>query len=118
VRRREILDSEVGERLNEPILRAVDDGLEILGSESAKTAFYYQVQKRAKIKREEIPFRLESFHRALVDLFGKGALILERIFARNLYDKLNLCFEKQDGWNIVDYVRQAEAALNGTKVQN
>jgi len=92
---------------NQLILEAVDEGLSILGGDPVKSAFYYHLEKRANIKRDEIPDKLGAFHEALADLFLDGSVILERRISRHLYGRLGLEFPTDNGWTIADYVRKA-----------
>jgi len=92
---------------NQLILEAVDEGLSILGGDPVKSAFYYHLEKRAKIKRNEIPDKLAAFHDALADLFFDGSVILERRISRHLYGRLGLELPTDDGFSISDYVREA-----------
>lgn len=91
------------------VLRAIDEGAEILGDEPVKRAFYYHVEKRTRMKREEIPNNLGLFHKALIGLFDQGAEILERRMAKILFEKLGLEFDFYKGWTFADYVKRAEA---------
>ena len=89
------------------VLEAVDEGLSILGGDPVKNAFYYHLNKRANVKRIEIPYKLGAFHDALVDLFFDGSIILERRISRHLYGRLGLELPADDGWVITDYVKEA-----------
>jgi hypothetical protein len=97
------------EEFNQLILEAIDEGLSILGGDPVKRAFYYHLEKRANIKRSEIPDKLEAFHGALASLFFDGSVTLERRISRHLYERLGLEFPTDDGWTITDYVREAHA---------
>ncbi len=90
------------------VSRAVDKGLTILGDEKVKQAFYYHVEKRAHLKRDEIPSDLDAFHKALNDMFFEGAAILEKRMARELYDMLGLEFEANERWSLPDYAKHAK----------
>jgi len=89
------------------VLEAVDEGLSILGDEPVKRAFYYHLEKRANIKRSEIPEKLKAFHDALADLFFDGSVVLERRISRHLFGRLGLELPIHDGWTVADYVREA-----------
>jgi hypothetical protein len=95
-------------RFNAQVLKAIDEGAEILGDARVKQAFFYHVEKRLKTKREGIPTNLQAFHKALFDLFDQGAVILERRIARILYDQFGIEFVAHDGWSLLDYVKHAE----------
>jgi len=92
---------------DELVLEAVDEGLSILGDESVKRAFYYHLEKRAKIKRNEIPRKLMGFHEALTNLFFDGSVILEKRISRHLFGRIGMELPIHDGWTIADYVREA-----------
>jgi len=100
------------QKYRQAILEAVDDGLSILGDEPVKRAFYFQLEKRAKMTRKEIPNNLDVFHEVLVDMFYQGAIILERRMAREFYEMLNLQFEGNNGWSLYDYVKNAELLMS------
>ncbi len=89
------------------ILEAVDEGLSILGGDSVKRAFYYHLEKRAKIKPDEIPRKLKAFHEVLTELFFDGSVILEMRISRHLYKRLGLEPPSNNGWTFADYVREA-----------
>jgi len=99
--------SKLSKEFNQLVLEAVDEALSILGDEPVKRAFYYHLEKRAKIKCSEIPERLQEFHKALHQLFNGGACILERRISRNLYRRLGLELRANDGRNLADYVNEA-----------
>lgn len=60
------------------------------------------------MKREEIPDRLEAFHKALVGLLGDGASVAEKLVVETLYERLGLSFEKHESWTVVDYASHAK----------
>jgi hypothetical protein len=99
--------SKPSREFNQLILEAVDEGLSILGGDPVKRAFYYHLEKRANIRRSEIPHKLEGFHDALADLFFVGSVILERRICRYLYGRLGLELPTDNGWTIADCVREA-----------
>lgn len=63
-------------KFRKAILEATDEGLMILGESVGRTV-YYHIERNHRVKREEIPDRLEAFHEALESIFGAGAIILE-----------------------------------------
>ena len=94
---------------NQLVLEAVDEGLSILGGSPVKKAFYYHLEKRANIKRSEIPDKLEAFHDALADLFFDGSVILEKRISRHLYERLGLELPTDNKWNVADSIGIARA---------
>ena len=93
--------------LREALLEAVDHGLLVPG-EIVRAAIYARIENSYELKREEIPEKLEAFHRALEDLLGKGATVMEKLIAKNLYSRLGLNFTEHANWIIVDYVNHAK----------
>ena len=55
----------------EVLLRAIDDALLVPG-EIVRVAIYDRIEKNCKIRREEIPEKLELFHKAVEQLMGHG----------------------------------------------
>jgi len=94
------------------VLETVDEGLRILG-EAVKPAIYYHLETHHKVNREEIPEKLETFHKALEGLFGFGAKPIEKLIAKKLYSKLGLSFEPHEDWTLIDYVKDAKKAKGG-----
>jgi len=88
------------------LLRAVDCGLLALG-EMARATVYHCLLTTRGLTRDEIPDKLDSFHKGLQQLLGPGTLVIEKIIAKSLYSKLGLTFMERKGWTLVDYVRHA-----------
>ena len=59
-------------------------------------------------RREEIPEKVEIFHKALQDLLGAGAKVMEKLIAKNLYNQLGIEFTPKKDWTITDYVKHIE----------
>lgn len=84
---------------NKLVLEAVDAGLSSLG-DSPKQAVYFYLEKTFKIKRSEIPKKIEEFANALEQIFGHGAKLVEIQIMKLLYEKVGQAFvyfpEKND----------------------
>jgi hypothetical protein len=93
--------------LDETLLQAVDDALLVLGK-SARVAIYECIEKSYQVRREEIPDKVLTFHRALQDLLGSGAKIMERRIARDLYSRLGLDFTEHHNWTLIDFMHHAK----------
>jgi hypothetical protein len=89
------------------LMEAVDETLEMLGRK-VKPQIYNHLEKRAGLKREEIPDKPEVFSKGLNDLFGSASKLIERNIAKRLYDKLGLRFEPRENCHIVDYLLTLE----------
>ncbi len=91
------------------LLQSVDDALLVPG-EIVRAAIYDRVERSYQLKREEIPEKLELFHKALRDLLAAGGEVLERLIAKNLYLRLDLNFNQHENWTLLDYVDEAKKA--------
>ncbi|UCF58656.1 MAG: hypothetical protein JSV15_06240 [Candidatus Bathyarchaeota archaeon] len=96
------------------LLRAVDDGLLLLG-ETPRKAIYYHLGENLHLERENIPEEIEKFARALNAIFGSGAGLIEKFIVKELYRGLNFNFEEKMNFQFADYVRQAEQSASDVK---
>ena len=74
------------------MLEAVDEALSFLG-ESAKRAIYYHLEEKFKIRREEIPIKIDDFVEAIEEIFGMGAKIIEMQIMKSLYKRVGHNFK-------------------------
>jgi hypothetical protein len=102
---------------NQHVLDAIDAALCVLGGESVTRAFYYQLEKRSKITRDQIPCKLQAFHEALFELFDDGSVILERRICRVLYETLGLEYSVSEGKTLADCVEEALFNVNGSSIR-
>jgi hypothetical protein len=94
------------------LVQAVDEALLVPG-EIVRTAIYERVERSYQVRPEEIPEKLEAFHRALQQLLGASGKVMEMLIAKCLYRRLGLSFEKHDGWTLIDYVNHAKTSAGG-----
>ncbi len=94
-------------RLDEALLEAVDFGLAVPG-EIVRETIYERLETTYGIKREEIPEKLPAFHKALGELVRSVADVIERMIAKDFYNRLGLDFTQHESWTMVDYVNQAK----------
>ena len=90
--------------LKEALLHAIDDGLAEPGK-IVRTAIYDRIERSYQLRREEIPEKLETFHKAFQDLLGASAKVMEKLFAKTLYNQLGIEFTTKKDWTITDYVK-------------
>jgi hypothetical protein len=91
------------------LLEAVDEGLSSLG-DSPKQAIYFYLEKTFKIKKPDIPNKIEEFANALEKIFGHGAKLLEIQIMKRLYEKFGHAFEyfsEKDDLRFVEYMEAA-----------
>ncbi len=73
------------------LLEAVDEGLSSLG-DSSKKAVYFYLEKAFKIKKQNIPNKIDEFTDAIERIFGHGAKVLEIQIMKKLYEKIGSDF--------------------------
>jgi hypothetical protein len=91
------------------LLEADDYGLMVLG-EIVRQAIYERIEKDHELKRADIPEQLEAFHKALGSVLGVSAKTVEKLIAKNLYQKLGLNFTEHVNWTLADYFNHVKKA--------
>jgi len=99
--------------LEEALLQAIDNGLLALG-EIVRDTLYDRFDKKYQLKREEIPEKLDTFHRALHVMLGAGARVIETQIDKSLVSRLDLDFTENVNWTIVDYFDFARRTKTAT----
>lgn len=74
--------------LTKKILQCIEDGLEILGT-SGKVAIYHYLEKKVRLKKEDIPEKPELLSKRLTMIFGEGGTAA---IEKNIVKKLTVCF--------------------------
>lgn len=98
----------------EHLLEAIDEGLSVLG-ESGKKVVYYYLEKNFKIKKQDIPNKIDKFADAIEKIFGDGANILEIRIMKCLFKKIGYTFKKcskRENLTFVEYIAAAKPAMN------
>jgi hypothetical protein len=95
------------------LLQAVDEGLASLG-DSSKEAIYFHLDKDFKVKKEQIPSRLDDFTAAIESIFGMGANFLEILIMKQLYEKVggNMHIDESAKLAFTEYVAAARRAFH------
>jgi len=99
-------------RQRETLLEAVDQGLAV-PSEIVRAAIYERIERSYQVRREEISEKVEILHKALQDLLGAGAKVMEKLIARSLYSRLGLSFTEHANWTLADYVNHVKKESSG-----
>lgn len=68
------------------IVEAVDEIFSSFGR-LCKQAIYFQLENAFKIKKHEIPFKIEEFANAIKQIFGVGAKFIELKIIETLHEK-------------------------------
>ena len=98
---------------NEIVCQAIDKTLEELVGSKMVDALYVRLTDRFGVDRNELPYRIETISSVLESLFGvKGANLIERKVAKNLYTKILLPFNEEQGSRLEDFVKRAKETIS------
>jgi hypothetical protein len=76
-----------GKQFEQVLLEAITEALSSMGA-SVERSVYFHLEQKFKIKRQEIPYRLDDFSDSLERIFGLGARHLEILIMKNLHAKV------------------------------
>ena len=98
---------------NEIVCQAIDKTLEeLIGPEVVKS-LYMHLSEKFGVDRNELPYRIDTVCSVLEGVFGvKGARVIERKVAKNLYDKLFLPFNDEQGLTLEDFLTSAKRTIS------
>jgi hypothetical protein len=88
------------------VLRAIDDGLSVMGEEPKKALYQYLVTIHS-LKREDIPWRIDEFVSGLKKALGAASKVIEKLILKKLNEKIGTTFQESKGWEFSDYVEEA-----------
>lgn len=106
------------DEFNLVMLEAVDEAFSFLG-ESAKKAIYYHLKEKFRIKREEIPLKIDDFAEAIEEIFGMGAKIIEIQVMKNLYKRVGRKFKyipREKDLLFTEYLKAARNHFRKSKI--
>ena len=81
--------SNANKNFEQILLEAVDEVWSTIG-EGIQTSIYVSLESKFKIKKHEIPQRVNEFLDALNRIFGKGSRYLEILLMKSLQSKMKL----------------------------
>jgi hypothetical protein len=97
---------------NEIVCQAIDETLEeLIGSRVE--GLYVHLKYKFGVDRNELPYRIDTLCSVLEGAFGvKGARVIERKVAKNLYEKIFLPFDDQQGLRLEDFLKLAKETIS------
>ncbi|MGA2310419.1 MAG: hypothetical protein ABSG57_12850 [Candidatus Bathyarchaeia archaeon] len=104
----------------ELVLDAVDETFSALGK-TAKQVIYFHLEKTFNICKQEIPCKTEKFTKAIEEIIGPGAKLLEIEIIEKLYKKIGQNFKyhpKQKDLTFTEYLKAVYTFLNITNRLN
>jgi len=98
---------------NKTLRSAVDETLvEVLGC-NVLDVLYTTLETKYAIKRDELPRRTDVLYQTLEIALGvQGARTVGNHIAEKLYRKLEMPFNKHEGYALLDYIEVAKTKLN------
>lgn len=98
------------------MIEAVDDGLSSLGDQS-KQALYFHLEKTFKIRKQDIPEKIEEFTNAIERIFGEGAKLLEIEIMRQLHKKVQSLQYPSEKNNLffLEYIESAQDCTDSSE---
>jgi hypothetical protein len=88
------------------LLEAIDEGLACLG-EQTKKAVYQHLKNKYSLSKQDIPYRIEDFTKAIEDIFQAGAKLLEIKIMKILYTKIGngyVSLENSESLEFTNYI--------------
>ena len=94
------------------MIEAVNEGFALFGHFS-KQAIYFHLENTFKIKKQEIPYKLEEFADAIEQIFGAGAKLIEIRIIEALHERNQdfVHFPKKGELMFTEYVDNLHACL-------
>ena len=103
-----------GDDFDAALVESMDDAIRSLLSQDVLDAFHSNLVAKRSIRLEEIPSQLPTVSVVLRKYFGPSAGTIERSIAQKLYSKYGLEFEKNEKYQLTDYVKNARSKLKTT----
>lgn len=111
VTRRERKVSRRKEVLSHLLLKAIDEELKHVFREEGVSVVYDFIENKCHLKREKIVEKPEVFSAGLYRLLVSMAPVIEKMVLENLFSKLGLRFEKKEGYEFSDYIRELKGKV-------
>ena len=92
-------------------LESMDEGIRSLLSQEVVDAFRSNLRNIQSINPEEIPDHLPTISIVLKKYFGPSAHTIENAIAQRLYSKYGLEFQRNEDYQLTDYVENARNKL-------
>ena len=100
------------DKFNTAIIEAVEESFSLFTT-SVKKAAYLHLEKAFKIKKQEIPSRIEDFADAMEQMFGVGAKLIQIRIIEALHKRIKgfMFFPKKGDVDFKEYVASLRAFL-------
>jgi hypothetical protein len=94
------------------IIEAIEDSLSAF-KRFNKQVFYSHLENTYKIKKEEIPFKIEEFTDAMEQIFGAGAKLIEIRIIQALHERIHdfVFFPQKKNLGLEEYLASLRTFL-------
>ena len=102
------------------LLAAIDEAFKSIG-ENCKQTIYHHLEKKYKLNKKDIPYRIEDFSESIERIFGLGSKVLEIRIMKNLYLKIEYSspyFFNKEALDFVDYIKSARIMFDSDSRQS
>ena len=93
------------------VVESMDDAIRALLSDDVLGAFRSNLTATQSISPEQIPNQLPTVSLVLKKYFGRSADIIEKAIAQRLYSRYGLEFQKNENFQLADYVTNARGKI-------
>ena len=92
--------------LNNLLLDAVDETLRHIFKEEGANFILHYLENKCHLDRRRIADEPEAFSAGLDRLLTSARWVVEKLVLENLYSKLELGFQKKEGYVFSDYIKE------------
>ena len=92
----------------------VNDTLNEIFTETATGVIYDYLEMNYKLKPEDIAKNPDTFKQGLEKFLSTGALAVEGIIVKRLYEQYEKEYENKEGWAFTDYIKELKQQIKNT----
>jgi len=93
-------------RLDDLLLKAVDETLKRVFREEGTEAVYNFIENKCHLRRGKFAEKTEDLSAGLERLLGSAAPVIEKMILENLYSQCQLEYAEKDGYEFSDYIKE------------
>jgi len=97
--------------IDDALIESMDESIRSLLSQDILDAFHANLASKQSINPEDIPNHLPTVLVLLRKYFGPSAETIERTIAQRLYSRYGIEFQKNERYQLTDYVKNARDKL-------
>jgi len=86
------------DEFNGLLLKVIDEQLTDLFGEIGAQLIYGYLANHYRLKKKDIPKKIDAFAKALEDYFGSGAYVIQRLVLTNMHSRLGRALRENCGF--------------------